>query len=309
MAPDTLASRRLGGVLASAVTTFDTWQGALTAEPFRANVRAHIAADVAGVVVGGSVGEVVLLTEEERARVAGWAREAVPADRWLIVGTGAESTSLTLQRTQAAGQLGADAVLVLPPSYYGAVMTRAALADHYWRVVDESACGVVLYNAPQRAGFSLGGALVHALAAHEQVLGIVDASGDAAQLGEYLGAQHAHFSVLTGDAGGLADALATGARGAMLDEATFAPDCALAVERALRRGDRAATADAQTTLGALQARIGTLGPAGVKAALDAVGLHGGPVRAPLGALTAEQLADVRACLREAGLLGVRTHAP
>jgi dihydrodipicolinate synthase/N-acetylneuraminate lyase len=48
--------------------------------------------------------------------------------------------------------------------------------------------------------------------------------------------------------------------------------------------------------------VGALGPAGIKAAMDAVGLPGGPVRSPLVPLDARQVARVAACLAAAGLL-------
>jgi 4-hydroxy-2-oxoglutarate aldolase len=292
------SARVLGGVIVPAVSNFDTWQGALSAEPFKANLRAHVASGAEGVLVAGSLGEAVLLTEEERARLTGWAREVIPADRWLIVGTSAESTALTIQRTQAACLRGADAVLVMPPSYYGAAMTRAAIADHYWRIVDESACGVVLYNAPRYTHHSMGVELAHALAAHGNVIGLLDGSSDRKRLGAFLEAQSPTFSVLTTHGAAFADALLRGARGGAIGAATFAADLAMTVARAVRAGDNATAREAQGRLTLLSERVAMHGPAGVKAALDAVGLHGGPVRSPLAPLSAAQRADVLACLRE-----------
>ena len=50
--------------------------------------------------------------------------------------------------------------------------------------------------------------------------------------------------------------------------------------------------------------VGKLGVAGVKSAMDAVGLFGGPVRAPLAALRDKAAADVRSLLKDAGLHAV-----
>ncbi len=289
----------LVGILAPVVSTFDTWQGALSSDPFVANIAAHLADGVAGIVVAASTGEAVLLTEEERARLVSWARDAVPADRWLIMGTGAESTSLTIQRTQAACQRGADAVLVVPPHYYGAAMTREALANHYWHIVDESACPVVLYNSPRFTHVNLEPELVHALAAHENVIGIKDGGTDEARFTRYLEAQSPRFSVLCGNGSELRRALRMGARGGVIASALFAAELALAVYAG---GDEAAVADAQARMTEITARVVSLGPAGVKAAMDAVGRHGGPVRSPLLPLRPSELADVVSALRAAGLL-------
>src|SRR2546423_10877417 len=54
-----------------------------------------------GVVALGSNGEAAHLSEAERVRSIGWVREALPAPLGLIAGTGAESTTDTLERTRA----------------------------------------------------------------------------------------------------------------------------------------------------------------------------------------------------------------
>jgi 4-hydroxy-2-oxoglutarate aldolase len=295
--------KRLTGVLAPAISAFDTWQGALASDPFVANLRAHLDAGMAGVVVGGSVGEAVLLTEEERARLVSLARDTVPADRWMVMGTGAESTSLTIQRTQAACQRGADAVLVLPPHYYGAAMSREAMANHYWHVVDESRCPVILYNSPRHTHLTIEPELVHALAAHENVIGIKDSSGDITRLGRFIEAQSPTFSVLNAHGPTFLEALRLGARVGVLAAALYAPRIALAVYDAEVRGDDSAATSAQALLTDVSERVaGALGPAGIKAALDAVGLYGGPVRGPLVSLGPTEMAAVVAALRAAGLL-------
>ena len=120
-------AKSLTGILGPVVTTFDDASGDLAGGPFRANLRAHIAGGLAGVLVAGSTGEAALLDEDERLRLTELARPLVPADRWLITGTGAESTRECVRRTKDAAERGADAVLIVPPHYYGASMTEDAL--------------------------------------------------------------------------------------------------------------------------------------------------------------------------------------
>ena len=286
-------SRRLAGILGPVVSTFEV-SGELAPRPFRANVMAHLEAGLAGIVVAGTTGESALLDESERYALIDWARPHVPEDRWLIAGTGAESTRLSLRRTRGAAARGADAALVLPPHYYGSAMTRAALAAHFRRVADESPVPVLLYNNPWIAHFSLSAELVAELSTHEQIVGMKDSSGDLALLEQYLQSQSDDFVVLTGHAPSLAEAIRRGARGGILAVSLFAPALALEVVQ------RAAVAsaqrnEAQSRLASLASVIvGQLGVAGVKAALDHVGLHGGPVRPPLqplGASDGERLED------------------
>lgn len=292
----------LGGVLGPVVTTFDDSTGDLAAVPFRANVRAHLDAGLAGIVVAGSTGEAALLEEHERHRLLEWARAIVPDDRWLIAGIGAESTRLTIRRAREAAERGADAALVVAPHYYGAQMTPDALAAHFRQVADDSPLPLILYNIPKYTHFPLAAGLVRELALHGNVVGIKDSSGDLTQLGGYLDAQSDRFTVLTGSGGGLYSALEMGARGGILAVGLFAASVSVALCRAFASGDMATAGRAQERLVPL-ARIvvGELGVAGVKVALDFVGLTGGRVRAPLLPLRAPAQERVVELLRTAGL--------
>ncbi len=287
----------LRGVLGPVVSTFDPASGELDLPAFRANVQAHLTAGLHGIVVCGSTGEAVLLDEREREALADAARDATPRDRLLIVGAGAESTRTTLARTRHAGSIGADAVLVIPPHYYQSSMTREALLAYFRRVADESPIPVMLYNIPKYVGIPIPPEVVDELAAHPNIIGLKDSSGDRNLVTLYAKAQHEGFSMLTGSGTLFQTSLAVGAPGAILAVALFAPELSLRVYEAFQRGDTAQATTAQQQLAPLASTIvGTLGVAGVKAAMDLVGLHGGPVRSPLLPLGEPELAQVRTLL-------------
>ena len=98
----------LRGVYAPLVTTFDRRTGELDVASFVSNIRAHLAAGLDGVLVTGSTGEAALLDAAERGALVDAAREAVPADKRLFVGTGAESTRTCLTFTRDAAARGAQ---------------------------------------------------------------------------------------------------------------------------------------------------------------------------------------------------------
>lgn len=301
--------RALDGILAPAATPFDA-NGDLLPAAFRANVHAHVAAGLSGIVVAGSSGEAPLLAEDERGVLLELARGEVPDDRWLVAGVGGESTRLTIARARAAAQRGADRVLVVAPHYFGTgVMTPEALRAHFLRVADASPIPVLLYNIPKFAHLVLEPALVHELARHGNVAGMKDSAGDLEQLAGYLEAQGPGFTVLTGHAPTLARVVAMGVRGAVLAVSLFAPDLALETLQLARAGDAAGAAAAQERLTPLGRDVaGALGPAGIKAAMDLVGLEGGAPRAPLLPLSAEARARVARLLRDAGIALAPSHA-
>ena len=295
--------KQLQGVFAPVVTTFYRESGEMDVASFAANIRAHLAAGVHGIVVTGSTGEAALLDNDERSALIDAAREMVPRDKVLLIGTGAESTRTCLKLTRDAASRGADAVLVVAPHYYSSAMNDAALRGHYLRVADASPVPVVLYTIPKYMHFALSAALVAELAQHQNVVGIKDSSGNIDILSGYLRSQSDAFTVLTGNATTFHNALQAGARGGILAAALFAPTMSLDVFEAHQRGDESGTTAAQSRLAPLGSKIvGDLGVPGVKAAMDSVGLAGGPVRSPLTALNEAQMASVAQLMQSAELV-------
>lgn len=279
--------KKLQGVLAPVITPFDAATGGVAIADFRANAAAHLKAGIHGLVVAGSTGEAALLDDDERRALVESVRAIVEDDQWLIVGVGSESTRLTIRRARDAGAIGADAVLVVSPHYYGNAMTVDALRAHFHRVADESPVPLVLYNIPRYAHFVLEPSLVGELAKHGNVMGIKDSSGDLKLNEKYLAYQSSAFTVLTGNGGTFAQALALGARGGILGVSLFAPALTLEVYAAFLRGQAPASVLLQERLTPLARTIvGEQGVAGVKAAMDMVGLTGGAPRPPLLPLSA-----------------------
>lgn len=284
----------LGGVLAPVVTPFDA-SGEIDEGGFTANLRAHMAAGLSGVVVTGSTGEAALLDEDERLRLVTLGRVALNHGETLIAGIGGESTRVVIARARAVAECGADAVLVVAPHYYGEAATD--LREHYERIADASPVPVLLYTIPKYMHFALAPSLVLELARHENIVGMKDSSGDGSLFRQYLAARSARFRVLTGSGTLLGEALTLGADGAILAVALFAPGPSLDVWTAARAGDREALDAAQARLTPLAgAIVGGMGVAGVKAALDSVGLTGGVPRSPLLPLDAMRMAQVRELL-------------
>lgn len=285
-----------------AVSTF-TSDGELDGAAFQRNLDAHLSFGMDGVLVGGSSGESALLENDDRRQLLAWARERLPRDKWLIAGIGSESTRLTIQRAKDAAAAGADAVLVISPHYFLKRMTEPALLAHFRAVADASPLPVLLYNMPAYSHIVLSPAFVHEMAQHPNVIGMKDSAGNLPVLQQYLEAQSESFKVLTGSGGTVVPALAAGASGAILAIALYAGPAVRRMVDLFRAGDRDAAAALQATLTPLATDIaGAMGPAGIKAAMNLVGLHGGPTRAPLLPVSAEELETVRARLAGAGVI-------
>lgn len=291
----------LRGVIAPVATPFDAETGEIAPVVLRQVTRALLDAGLDGIAVAGSTGEGELLDDAEHLRLVEWLRDVVPDDRWLIAGTGAESTRASIRAAQAAGAAGADAVLVRPPSYFGGLLSPQGFAHHYAAIADASPVPVIVYNIPKYAHIALTDVSLRAVADHENVIGFKDSSGDlkvfsafraaAPRLKALMGAGHLYYP-----------ALEMGASGAILAMACFAPEQCVRLDRAFRDDDRQTAGAMQERLNPLARDIvGAFGPAGIKCAMEIIGLGCGPMRPPLTDLDARQRARVADTLAAAGL--------
>jgi 4-hydroxy-2-oxoglutarate aldolase len=272
--------RRLAGLYAPITTPFEP-SGELAGRRHTQNVAQLCAAGLDGLLVAGSTGEAPLLDPDEQRALVAISAAALPAGKALVVGTGAEATRQAIALSRAAGNEGAHAVVVRPPAYFGAVSPPAAIVAYFRAVADASPVPVFVYNMPKFTHVSIAPALIEELSDHPNIIGVKDSSGDAQNLAAYRKAAP-RWIVLAGSASLLLTCLELGCDGAIAAVACFAPQRCADVIAAFRAGDRARAATLQDALRPLDREIvGRLGPAGVKAAMDAAGLYGGPVRAPL----------------------------
>ncbi len=142
------------------------------------NVERYSRTPVAGIVVLGSTGESVMLSDQERRDVLKSAREAAAPHKVLIAGTGVESAIETLRLTEYAAELGYDVALIRTPHFYRKQMQPANLLAFYQTVADRSPLPVMTYNVPPFTAYDIPAELVIELAGHPNIVAIKESSGD-----------------------------------------------------------------------------------------------------------------------------------
>jgi dihydrodipicolinate synthase/N-acetylneuraminate lyase len=142
------------------------------------NVQRYSKTPVAGIVVLGSTGEAILLSDDERREALKTARAAAAPNKVLIAGTGIESASETLRLSEYAAELGYDVAMVRTPHYYKKQMQPANMLAFYRFVADRSPLPVIIYNFPQATGYDIPAEVVIELAGHPNLIGIKESSGD-----------------------------------------------------------------------------------------------------------------------------------
>lgn len=167
----------LHGILPPITTPFYP-DGQVYYKKLEHNVERFSRTPVAGIVVLGSTGEALMLSDQERRDVLKVARQSAAPNKVLIAGTGIESAIETLRLTEYAAELGYDVAMVRTPHYYKKQMLPANMLAFYRTVADRSPLPVIIYNFPQATGYDIPAEVVIELAEHPNLIGIKESSGD-----------------------------------------------------------------------------------------------------------------------------------
>ena len=167
----------LSGIFPPITTPFYP-DGEVYYKKIESNVERYSRTPVAGIVVLGSTGEAILLSDQERRDVLKTALAAAAPNKVMIAGTGVESAHGTLRLTEYAAELGYDAAMVRTPHYYKKQMFAANLLAFYRTVADRSALPIIIYNFPQATGYDIPAEVVIELSAHPNVVAIKESSGN-----------------------------------------------------------------------------------------------------------------------------------
>lgn len=287
-----MPSTPLRGIFAPVTTPFAGDE--LNLNAFRANARHYATTPLAGLVVLGSNGEAASIDDDESEAIIAAAREEYPTDKWLIAGTGRESVRMTVRASIRAAARGADAVMVRTPSFFKTRITPESLLQYYTAVADASPVPVILYNITAFTGVNLLPDTAAALSHHPNVIGIKDSGGDISVISELVAQCRPGFPVLAGATTMLYASLCVGGHGATVGPGAVAPGICAGVQAAFDRGDHAEARRLQALLVPISKLVGPKwSVAGLKVAVDAYGLTGGPPRLPLLPVPPDGVREIR----------------
>jgi 4-hydroxy-2-oxoglutarate aldolase len=281
------------GVFAPIPTPFDDRDRVDTAR-LKAALQKWVATPLDGFVVLGSNGEAALMDDFESDQTIVAARDAVPASRRFIIGTGRESTQAAIRASKRAAEHGADAVLVRTPGFFKTQMTNDAFVRHYTAVADASPVPVLLYNFTAVTGVNLLPAAVERLATHPNIIGMKESGGDVGQIADLVSCTPATFNVMAGSAGAFYPALCVGAVGGILALACVLPDACTKVFTLTKAGRHDEALALQRRITPAAKLLGQqYGVPGLKAALNLIGYDVGVPRPPLASAPDTAVAALR----------------
>ena len=256
-----------------------------------------------GYVALGSNGESVYLTREEKLKVIETVRDCTSKDKKLIAGTGSDSIKETLFLTNSAAKIGADAALVITPSFYKDQLKHQTMINYYSTVADRADIPVIIYNVPKFTGVNLEADTVAELSGHSNIIGIKNSSENTAHLEAIINNTPKSFLTFVGTGSILLTGLCLSAAGGIIALANIAPQECAEIQRLYESGDLKDSLILQNNLLELNKAVTSkYGTAGLKAALDLLGYYGGLPRLPQNGLNPEESDNLKQVLIRAGLL-------
>lgn len=298
----TLALTDLTGIIPPMLTPFCE-DGEVDYNAFGRNIERWNNTPLSGYLVLGSNSETVYLDEGEKLKLIELTVQAAAKDKKILAGTGLESTRATIHFTNKAALLGAEAALVLTPSFYGGQMSDRILINHFTAVADTAEIPLLIYNVPKFTHINISAEAVRVLSQHPNIIGMKDSLGDVDQLKRFKEIVSAEFILIVGTASALYPALNLGIRAGILALANCAPNDCAEIQRLHKQGAHQEAQELHARMLPVNKAITeTYGVAGLKYAASLVGYEGGYPRSPLRALDEQARVEIRAILEEAGLL-------
>jgi dihydrodipicolinate synthase/N-acetylneuraminate lyase len=290
---------RFPGIIPAVTTPFDA-SGAIDFDGLVGNVSALLDAGVHGIVATGTMGEAGSLSTAERRSVVEAVVRAVDGRAPVIAGVSAGTPAAAIALAADAADAGAAVLMLLPPlGYHG---DDEEIVAYYRSVAEAAGLPLMAYNNPEASGTDMGtGLLARLYEEIDAVLAVKETSGDARRIPALIDAAPG-LEVLVGGDDWALEGFCAGATGWVSGVAIVAPRECVALYEACRAGDLETARPIYRRLLPL-ARF-DMTPKLVqyfKAAMDEVGLTGGPCRPPRLALTADErasLAEAMAVLRE-----------
>ncbi|MGP4030076.1 dihydrodipicolinate synthase family protein [Actinomadura sp. 3N407] len=292
----------LTGILVALVTPFTPDASKIDGDALHRHVRRLIDAGVHGLVPGGSTGEFTALTLAERKQLTEVCVEAAEGRVPVIAGTGALSTADAVELGAHAAEVGATALMVVPPFYDAPDLPQ--VRAYLKAVHDASGLPIVYYNIPAATGVNLTAGQIAELGDVEGVRYLKDTSGDAVALGELLQAHSGRITAFNGWDTLTFFGLVSGATGAVWGATNVIPELSMRLWDAVAvRGDLAEGRRLWEKIWPICSFLEAHNyAAAVKTGMELTGYPAGPVREPFSLLDDGARAEFAGLLGAAGVL-------
>ena len=285
---------------ATAIVTPMTAEG-VDYEQFGRLIDWQIEAGIDAIVVAGTTGEASTLSDDEHKEVIRYCVERVAGRVPVIAGTGSNDTAYAIGLTKYAGEVGADAVLLVTPYYNKA--TQKGLVKFFTDIANASSVPCILYNVPSRTGCNIAPTTVAELAKHPNIVGIKEASGNISQIAQVAHLCGDSIDIYSGNDDQIVPVLSLGGKGVISVLSNLLPAETSKICHDYLDGNSAAATQKQLEyLPLIDALFCEVNPIPVKAAMSAMGYGENYLRLPLTPMEDANAEKLYALMREQSLI-------
>lgn len=281
------------GIIAYPVTPFSADTSSIDKDRLAALVDRLLSSGVHAIAPLGSTGELAYLDEPEFDAVVDTTMATVNGRVPVVVGVSDLTTANTIRRAQYAQQAGADAVMVLPVSYWK--LTDREVAQHYRSIGESIGIPIMAYNNPATSGVDMSPELLVTLFDNvDNVTMVKESTGDLTRMRRIAELSDGQLPFYNGSNPLVLDALRVGASGWCTAAPNLRPQPCIDLYNAIRADDLEKAQLLYDDLKPLLQFIVAGGlPTTVKAGLDLLGFAVGDPRAPLLPLDEQGRAELR----------------
>ncbi len=287
------------GSLIALATPFDADNG-VDYEALKRLIDFHVSEGSDGLVIAGTTGESATLDRSEHAQLIRNAADIVDGRLPVIAGTGSNSTAQTIKLSQEVEAYGIDAHLMVAP-YYNKPM-QEGIFQHFASIADAVDKPVMLYNVPGRTVTDILPETVARLAAHPNIFGIKEATGDMERLQQIQALVGEDFMLYSGDDFTAMEFMEKGGHGVVSVCGNVAPRLSADMCRAALAGESEKARELDALLQPLnKALFVESNPIPLKWALAEMGLISPGIRLPLTPYSEEHHDQMRQAITNAGI--------
>ena len=253
------------------------------------------------IITCGTTGESSTLSDEEHREVIRFAIDHTAGRVPVIAGTGSNDTKYAIELSQAAGDMGADGLLLVTP-YYNKTSQRGLVA-HFGMIAESVKTPMILYSVQSRTGVNIAPETALELSKYDNIVAIKEASGNISQVAKIRALCGDNLDVYSGNDDQIVPLLSLGGKGVISVLSNVAPEVAHNICQFFFDGKVAESAALQLEyLDLCNDLFLDVNPIPVKEALNMMGMNAGPCRMPLYEMTDAAKDKLAATLAKHGLL-------
>lgn len=295
-----MKKRVFTGVATALVTPMFS-DGTVNYEALDTIIEDQIQKGVDALVICGTTGEAATLNHEDHVKVIAAAVKKTAGRIPIIAGTGSNDTAYSVELSNEALAVGADALLLVTP-YYNKT-SQAGLIAHYTYIAERVDAPIILYNVPSRTGVNILPETYAQLAKHPNIVAAKEANGDIASVIKTRALCGDNLDIYSGNDDQIIPIMSVGGIGVISVLSNVAPTethnmCQLYLDGKVKEA-----ADMQIKyIDLINALFSDVNPIPVKEAMDIMGYEVGPCRLPLVKMSDAKHEALKAELKKVNLI-------